>query len=93
MLQKPRNRNRICRFYLPRCFCFIFACRRANTDKPDANGKSFKAVPAESSRLSSIRIGSGFREARNEQPNGGSRSRKGLTNCRKGRVFILALYI
>ena len=44
MLRKPGNGNRICRFYLPQCFCFIFACRRANTDRPRADGKSFEAV-------------------------------------------------
>jgi len=53
MLQKPRNGNRICDILSSAVLLFfLFACRRANTDKPRADGKSFEAVPAESSRLS-----------------------------------------
>jgi hypothetical protein len=53
ILQKPGNGNRICDILFSAVLLvFLFACRRANTDKPDANGKSFEAVPAESSRLS-----------------------------------------
>ena len=52
ILRKPGTETAFAGFIFRGAFVFLFACRRANTDRPRADGKSFEAVPAESSRLS-----------------------------------------
>lgn len=42
ILRKPGTETAFAISYLPLCFCFIFACRRANTDRPRADGKVSK---------------------------------------------------